>query len=221
MHIPIQLGEVSAEFDDGALDALTEHVIDQGDWQHMLLNSSNVSADIANDNRDIWDEVSDIVTSQDWYHDWKSRLEDLEGNNSLVSQWFEDNKHDQVEALLNDYSPGRSCSTGHAFTNAVKAAVQHLEATHELHDVAHESAPNSTVTELAQKVEQLEETIASLLQALSLTGRLAGEQFGLAMFSEASKRATEASREAFQNEIADENRRASLDAIFEALGGEV
>tara|TARA_X000001036_G_scaffold414320_1_gene429409 strand:+ start:19840 stop:20496 length:657 start_codon:yes stop_codon:yes gene_type:complete len=218
MHISVQLGETSAELDSGAIDSLIEHIADQYDWQEMLYAYSNIVADIANDNMDIHDDVSDILTSHDFYYDVRSRLEDLErenGNDDDEGEYWANNKYDLVQSLLNEYDPQRDCSTGTAFTNAVERAVgfnRNLE-------------ENQLVTELQAKVGQLEETLATLLQALSMTGRLAGEQFGLTMFSEASKRASEASRNAYQNEVADESRKTDMDAVFEmmgnALGGEV
>lgn len=219
MHISVQLGEAFAELDSGAIDSLIEHIADQYDWQEMLYAYSNVVADIANDNMDIHDDVSDVLTSHDFYYDVRSRLEDLErenGNDDEGGYW-ENNKYGLVESLLNEYDPHRDCSTGAAFTKAVERAVGF--------NTPRNLEENQLVTELQAKVGQLEETLATLLQALSMTGRLAGEQFGLTMFSEASKRASEASRNAYQNEVADESRKTDLDAIFEimgdALGGEV
>tara|TARA_B100000427_G_scaffold317051_2_gene312746 strand:+ start:225 stop:878 length:654 start_codon:yes stop_codon:yes gene_type:complete len=217
MHISVQLGEANAELDSGAIDSLIEHIADQYDWQEMLYAYSNVVADIANDNMNIHDEVSDILTSHDFYYDVRSRLEDLENGNDDEGEYWANNKYALVESLLNEYNPQRDCSTGTAFTNAVERAVGF--------NTQRNLEENQLVTELQAKVGQLEETLATLLQALSMTGRLAGEQFGLTMFSEASKRASEASRNAYQNEVADESRKTDMDAVFEimgnALGGEV
>jgi len=217
MHISVQLGEANAELDSGAIDSLIEHIADQYDWQEMLYAYSNVVADIANDNMNIHDEVSDILTSHDFYYDVRSRLEDLENGNDDEGEYWANNKYALVESLLNEYDPQRDCSTGTAFTNAVERAVGF--------NTQRNLEENQLVAELQAKVGQLEETLATLLQALSMTGRLAGEQFGLTMFSEASKRASEASRNAYQNEVADESRKTDMDAVFEimgnALGGEV
>ncbi|MBD36137.1 MAG: hypothetical protein CL512_05160 [Actinobacteria bacterium] len=217
MHISVQLGEANAELDSGAIDSLIEHIADQYDWQEMLYAYSNVVADIANDNMNIHDEVSDILTSHDFYYDVRSRLEDLENGNDDEGEYWANNKYALVESLLNEYNPQRDCSTGTAFTNAVERAVGF--------NTPRNLEENQLVAELQAKVGQLEETLATLLQALSMTGRLAGEQFGLTMFSEASKRASEASRNAYQNEVADESRKTDMDAVFEimgnALGGEV
>lgn len=220
MHISVQLGETSAELDSGAIDSLIEHIADQYDWQEMLYAYSNVVADIAKDNMDIHDDVSDILTSHDFYYDVRSRLEDLErenGDDNDEGEYWANNKYDLVESLLNEYDPQRDCSTGTAFTKAVERAVEF--------NTSRDFEENPLVAELQTKVGQLEETLATILQALSMTGRLAGEQFGLTMFSEASKRASEASRNAYQNEVADESRKTDMDAVFEmmgnALGGEV
>ena len=233
MHLTVH-SEGYAELESEALDTIKDHILEEVDWHNLLSDYGNVISEIANDDLDIHDSVSDILTGSEFYYDVKSRLEDLESadddSSNDPANWFDERKYDLVENLLNEDDPHRDCGTGEAFTKAVQRAVQHLKRGEgDLLDVeqGYKSllVVDDKVTELAQKIEQLEETVATLLQALSLTGRLAGEQFGLAMFSEASKRAAEASREAFQNEVADEQRQTELAAIFEtlgeALGGEV
>ena len=234
MHLTVH-SEGYAELESAALDSIQEYVMENVDWSDHFRDYGNVISEIATDDLDIHDSVSDILTSHDFYYDVKSRLEELERADDDSSDdpayWWDHNKYDIVENLLREYDPERSCGTGEAFTSAIRQAVQKLNGDGEdlLFDVeqGYKSllVVDDNVTELAQKVEQLEETVATLLQALSMTGRLAGEQFGLAMFSDASKRASEASRNAYQAEVADENRKTELEAIFEtlgyALGGEV
>ena len=233
MHLTVH-SEGYAELESEALDTIKNHILEEVDWQDLFSDYGNVISELANDDLDIHDSVSDILTSSEFYYDVKSRLEDLEckedhSGADYQADYWENHKYDLVENLLREYDPSRDCGTGEAFTSAVQLAVQHLSGEGDLFAVeqGYKSllVVDDKVTELAQKVEQLEETVATLLQALSLTGRLAGEQFGLAMFSEASKRASEASRNAYQNEVADEKRQTDLEAIFEtlgeALGGEV
>lgn len=225
MHLTVH-SEGYAELESEALATIQQYILEEIDWQDLFSDYGNVISELANDDLDIHDSVNDILTSSEFYYDVKSRLEDLESEQSDTDSdsenWWDQHKYDIVENLLREYNPERNCGTGQAFTSAVQLAVQHLSGEGDLFDVeqGYKSllVTDDKVTELARKVEQLEETVATLLQALSLTGRLAGEQFGLAMFSEAAKRASEASRNAYQNEVADEKRQTDLDAIFETLG---
>jgi hypothetical protein len=210
MHLTVH-SEGYAELESDALDSIQEHVMEQVDWDDHFRAYGNLISEIANDDLDIHDQVCDVITSHDFYYDVKSRLEELE-NGSGEGEYWSNNKYEMVENLLNEYDPNRDCGTGEAFTKAVQRAVNFNTPQEQ------EPAPQVPVIELQRKVTQLEETVATLLQALSMTGRLAGEQFGLAMFSDASKRASEASRNAYQNEVADEQRQTELEAIFETLG---
>ena len=214
MHLTVH-SEGYAELESAALDSIQEHVMENVDWCDHFRDYGNLISEIANEDLDIHDEVSDILTSHDFYYDVKSRLEELENQTENEGEYWSNNKYELVERLLNEYDPHRDCGTGEAFTKAVERAVK-FNTTQD-----QEPAPQVPVIELQRKVTQLEETVATLLQALSMTGRLAGEQFGLAMFSDASKRASEASRNAYQNEVADEQRQTEVEAIFEALGGEL
>ena len=214
MHLTVH-SEGYAELESDALDSIQEHVMEQVDWNDHFRAYGNLISEIANEDLDIHDDVSDILTSHDFYYDVRSRLEELENQTENEGEYWSNNKYELVESLLNEYDPHRDCGTGEAFTKAVERAVK-FNTSQEL-----EPAPQVPVIELQRKVTQLEETVATLLQALSMTGRLAGEQFGLAMFSDASKRASEASRNAYQNEVADEQRQTEVEAIFEALGGEL
>ena len=214
MHLTVH-SEGYAELESAALDSIQEHVMENVDWCDHFRDYGNLISEIANEDLDIHDEVSDILTSHDFYYDVKSRLEELENQTENEGEYWSNNKYELVESLLNEYDPHRDCGTGEAFTKAVERAVK-FNTTQD-----QEPAPQVPVIELQRKVTQLEETVATLLQALSMTGRLAGEQFGLAMFSDASKRASEASRNAYQNEVADEQRQTEVEAIFEALGGEL
>lgn len=214
MHLTVH-SEGYAELESAALDSIQEHVMENVDWCDHFRDYGNLISEIANEDLDIHDEVSDILTSHDFYYDVKSRLEELENQTENEGEYWSNNKYELVESLLNEYDPHRDCGTGEAFTKAVERAVKFNTSQDQ------EPAPQVPVIELQRKVTQLEETVATLLQALSMTGRLAGEQFGLAMFSDASKRASEASRNAYQNEVADEQRQTEVEAIFEALGGEL
>ena len=214
MHLTVH-SEGYAELESDALDSIQEHLMEQVDWHDHFRAYGNLISEIANEDLDIHDDVSDILTSHDFYYDVRSRLEELENQTENEGEYWSNNKYELVESLLNEYDPHRDCGTGEAFTKAVERAVK-FNTSQEL-----EPAPQVPVIELQRKVTQLEETVATLLQALSMTGRLAGEQFGLAMFSDASKRASEASRNAYQNEVADEQRQTEVEAIFEALGGEL
>lgn len=213
MHLTVH-SEGYAELESAALDSIQEHVMENVDWSDHFRDYGNLISEIANEDLDIHDQVCDVITGHEFYYDVKSRLEELE-NGSSEGEYWSNNKYEIVESLLNEYDPNRDCGTGEAFTKAVERAVK-FNTSQEL-----EPAPQVPVIELQRKVTQLEETVATLLQALSMTGRLAGEQFGLAMFTEASKRASEASRNAYQNEVADEQRQTEVEAIFEALGGEL
>jgi len=213
MHLTVH-SEGYAELESDALDSIQEHLMEQVDWDDHFRAYGNLISEIANDDLDIHDQVCDVITSHDFYYDVTSRLEELE-NGSGEGEYWSNNKYELVESLLNEYDPNRDCGTGEAFTKAVQRAVK-FNTSQEL-----EPAPHAALNELQSQIDQLGETVATLLQALSMTGRLAGEQFGLAMFSDASKRASEASRNAYQNEVADEQRQTEVEAIFEALGGEL
>lgn len=212
MHLTVH-SEGYAELESAALDSIQEHVMENVDWCDHFRDYGNLISEIALEDLD--EVVADLLTSHDFYYDVKSRLEELENQTENEGEYWSNNKYELVESLLNEYDPHRDCGTGEAFTKAVERAVKFNTSQDQ------EPAPQVPVIELQRKVTQLEETVATLLQALSMTGRLAGEQFGLAMFSDASKRASEASRNAYQNEVADEQRQTEVEAIFEALGGEL
>jgi polyhydroxyalkanoate synthesis regulator phasin len=181
------------------------------------------------------DRVQEIADQAIWDHsrvdDIASRVEELEGDSgseSAVTEWWNENKHREVIALLEEYAPGNGCSAGNSLTEAIYRGLVFIDENDDLEGpwqtltkwfLNNPASDPGRITELEKKVDELQEVLAIVLKAVSFGGRVAGSQLGTAMFEEATKRATENNRNAYDNDIADEKRHAEVSALFAALEG--
>jgi len=231
MQIEVTLGNTFIEIEEGHLEAIAER-IPKGEltYESIRENADQLAETVA-DRINFVDEDSagEIADQVVWDHsridDISSRVEELEGDNENFSDWWNNNKHSEVAALLGEYRPGNGCDAGDAFTEALERGLEYIKENKDVDEApSGELAPGGTwarVSELEKKVDELQEVLAVALKAVSFGGRVAGSQLGTAMFEEATKRATENSRNAYDNDVADQQRRTDISALFAALEGEL
>lgn len=235
MQIEVKLGDTWLEVGEEHFDAIADRIPKTGLSYDSIRENADQLAETVGERLDFCDEdkVQDIADQAIWDHsridDHASRLEDLEGNNGsdgAVVAWWNENKHREVIALLEEYTPGNGCGAGNSLTEAIYRGLVFIDESDDLEGpwqtlTNRPASDPGRITELEKKVDELQEVLAVALKAVSFGGRVAGSQLGTAMFEEATKRATENNRNAYDNDIADQERRTAVSALFAALEGDV
>tara|TARA_B100000586_G_scaffold102421_1_gene73296 strand:- start:695 stop:1426 length:732 start_codon:yes stop_codon:yes gene_type:complete len=243
MQIEVKLGDTWLEVEESHFDAIADRItipgMDRDKFVDLIQNNAELIAETVGERLDTVseDQASEIADQVVWDHsridDHSSRLEDLEGNNGsdgAVVAWWNEHKHAEVIALLEEYTPGNGCGAGNALTEAIHRGLVFIDESDDLEGpwqtltkwfLDNPASDPGRITELEKKVDELQEVLAVALKAVSFGGRVAGSQLGTAMFEEATKRATENNRNAYDNDIADQERRTAVSALFAALEGDV
>lgn len=231
MQIEVTLGNTFIEIEEGHLEAIAERIPKGELTYESIRENADQLAETVVDRINFVDEdsVGEIADQVVWDHsridDISSRVDELEREPDSYESWWNNNKHTEVEALLEEYKPGNGCSAGDALTSALQRGLEYINENKDVDEApSGELAPAGTwarVLLLEEKVDELQEVLAVALKAVSFGGRVAGSQLGTAMFEAATKRATENSRNAYDNDVADEKRRLDVSALFAALEGEL
>lgn len=235
MQIEVKLGETWLEIGEEHFDAIADRIPKTVMSPDSIRENADQLAEVVGERLDFCDEdrVQEIADQAIWDHsrvdDIASRVEELEGDSgseSAVTEWWNENKHREVIALLEEYSPGNGCTAGNSLTEAIHRGLVFIDENDDLEGpwqtlTNRPASDPGRITELEKKVDELQEVLAIALKAVSFGGRVAGSQLGTAMFEEATKRATENSRNAYDNDVADEQRRTDVSALFAALEGEL
>jgi hypothetical protein len=124
------VNDILDEFD---YDRVKDYVLDDIDYD-LIKDNVMEDIDVRQIKQDVLEEldvdvVADLVKSE---MDYDQIIDEVKSNIDPFDLWLEmesyadDRTADVVGNLLNQYSPGNGCSTGNAFTNAVKESILFL-----------------------------------------------------------------------------------------------